>query len=89
MPVFRGQTGRSELILAGTPRSKEVFFESIYNAKKIYENDDMVESDGEGLFTVFKKPTAFMNDNDQIIKSGTPRISIEELHQDLDIFRYN
>jgi hypothetical protein len=86
LPVFRGQTGRSELILAGTPRSKRgFFFESIYNAKKIYENDDMVESDGEGLFTVFKKPTAFMNDNDQIIKSGTPRISIEELRQDLDI----
>jgi ribosomal protein L21 len=86
LPIVRGQHGRSELVLAGTPRSKRgFFFESIYNSSKIYQDDELIETDGNGLFTVFKKPTAFMNEDDQIIKSGTPRITIEELKQDLEI----
>ena len=84
IPVIRGQKGASKFIVAGTPRAKVGFlYESLENAPRIWNNGEWEEyPDHKGTFTVFKKQTAYLDEYDNIIKSGTPRITIEELKED-------
>ena len=81
---MRGQKGDSKFIVAGTPRAKVGFlFESLENAPKIWNNGVWEEyPENDGNFIVYKKQTAYLNKDDEIVASGTPRITIEELKQD-------
>ena len=84
IPVMRGQKGDSKFIVAGTPRAKTGFlYESLENAPDIWDNGTWEHRDDKnGSFTVFRKQTAYMDDSDNIIASGTPRISVNELKED-------
>lgn len=84
IPVMRGQKGDSKFIVAGTPRAKTGFlYESLENAPDIWDNGVWKHRDDKnGNFTVFRKQTAYIDKNDNIIASGTPRISMEELQED-------
>lgn len=86
LPTVRGQSGVSRLITAGTPRNKSGFLYESYNkASKIWNNGSWsYDKDKKGKFTVFMKQTAYMDEDDNIIASGTPRITVEELYEDLD-----
>ena len=84
IPVIRGQKGDSKFIVAGTPRAKVGFlYESLENAPRIWNNGTWEEyPQNKGTFTVFKKQTAYLDEFDNIIASGTPRITIDELKED-------
>lgn len=84
IPVMRGQKGDSKFIVAGTPRAKVGFlFEALQNAPKIWNNGKWEEyPNNTGNFIVYKKQTAYLNDEEEVIASGTPRITIDELKQD-------
>lgn len=84
IPVIRGQKGDSKFIVAGTPRAKVGFlYESLENAPAIWDNGEWKHyPDNKGTFTVYRKQTAYLDDNDNIIASGTPRITIDELRED-------
>lgn len=85
LPVMRGQKGESKLIMAGTPRDRSGFlFESLNTAPDIWDNGKWIHYDERpGTFTVYRKQTAYLDENDNIIESGTPRITVDELYQDL------
>ena len=85
IPVMRGQTGDSKMITAGTPRAKAGFlYESLENAPYVWDNGNVIENeDKSGTFYVYRKQTAYLDEYDNIIKSGTPRISIQELNEDM------
>lgn len=84
IPVMRGQKGDSKFIVAGTPRAKTGFlYESLESAPDIWDNGVWKHRDDKnGNFTVFRKQTAYMDKDDNIIASGTPRITIDELRED-------
>lgn len=84
IPVMRGQKGNSKFIVAGTPRAKTGFlYESLENAPAIWNNGTWEEyPDKKGSFTVYKKQTAYLDDNEEIVASGTPRITVDELKED-------
>lgn len=86
IPVMRGQKGFSKMIASGTPRARSGFlYESLNNAPYIWDNG--VEKHYEektGTFYVYRKQTAYLDEYDNIIESGTPRISIEELKEDME-----
>ena len=84
IPVIRGQKGDSKFIVAGTPRAKVGFlYESLENAPAIWNNGTWENyPDHKGTFTVYKKQTAYLDEYDNIIASGTPRITIDELKED-------
>lgn len=84
IPVMRGQKGDSKFIVAGTPRAKTGFlYESLENAPDIWDNGEWIHDDTKkGSFTVYRKQTAYMDENENIIKSGTPRITVDELKED-------
>ena len=84
IPVMRGQKGDSKFIVAGTPRAKTGFlYESLENAPDIWDNGEWIHDDSKkGSFTVYRKQTAYMDENENIIKSGTPRITVDELKED-------
>lgn len=86
LPTVRGQSGKSRLITAGTPRNKSGFlYENYISACKLWNNGDWIyDKNKKGKFTVFMKQTAFLDENDEIIASGTPRITIDELYEDLN-----
>lgn len=85
IPVMRGQKGDSKMITAGTPRAKSGFlYESLQNAPYIWDNGKEIHDEEKtGTFYVYRKQTAYLDDEDNIIKSGTPRISIKELEEDM------
>ena len=85
IPVMRGQTGDSKMITAGTPRAKAGFlYESLENAPYIWNNgEEIYDEEKTGTFYVYRKQTAYLDENDNIIKSGTPRITIDELQEDM------
>ena len=86
-PIVRGQKyGGARISMAGTPlgrigRFYETYEDSKYYIKKdgIYEN---TKKDIFGDFIVFEQQTAYLNDQEEIIESGTPRISLDELRVD-------
>ena len=84
IPVMRGQKGNSKFIVAGTPRAKTGFlYESLENAPEIWNNGTWEKyPDKKGAFTVYRKQTAYLDENENIIASGTPRITVEELKED-------
>lgn len=84
IPVMRGQKGDSKFIVAGTPRAKTGFlYESLENAPDIWDNGEWIHDDTKkGSFTVYRKQTAYMDENENIIESGTPRITVDELRED-------
>ena len=84
IPVMRGQKGDSKFIVAGTPRAKTGFlFNTLENAPDVWDNGEWKHYDGKkGAFTVYRKQTAYLDDNDNIIASGTPRITVDELKED-------
>lgn len=85
LPVMRGQKGKSKLIMAGTPRDRSGFlFESLNTAPDIWDNGEWTHyPERPGTFTVYRKQTAYLDEEDNVIESGTPRITIDELKQDL------
>ena len=86
-PTIRGQdNAKSEIIFAGTPRGRAGFFyDAITHPKCVYNQDGIkeIKEANDEDYSVHIRPTAFMNEEDQIIKSGTRRITIGELEQDL------
>lgn len=86
LPVLRGQKGKSKFIVAGTPRAKAGFlWDSLQNGRKIWNDGEWKFDDSnDGNFTVFRKQTAYLNSDDQIVRSGTPRITVDELKEDMN-----
>lgn len=84
IPVMRGQEGDSKFIVAGTPRAAQGFlYESLINAPRIWNNGEWEDHpDNNGSFVVYRKQTAYLDENEKIIASGTPRITIDELKED-------
>ena len=86
IPVMRGQKGFSKMITAGTPRAKAGFlYESLENAPYIWNNgEEIYNEEKTGTFYVYRKQTAYLDEYDNIIESGTPRISVKELEEDME-----
>lgn len=86
IPVMRGQQGFSKMIMAGTPRDRSGFlYESLENAPQIWDNGKIIKRpERTGTFHVYRKQTAYLDDEDNIIASGTPRITINELKEDME-----
>lgn len=86
IPVMRGQQGTSKFIVAGTPRDRSGFlYESLENAPKIWDDGELFYfPENTGNFTVYRQQTCYMDEDDNIIRSSTPRITIEELKQDFE-----
>lgn len=86
IPVMRGQKGDSKMITAGTPRAKSGFlYESLQNAPYVWDNGkESFDEEKTGTFNVYRKQTAYLDEEDNIIASGTPRISIRELEEDME-----
>lgn len=86
IPVMRGQKGSSKLIVAGTPRDRSGFlYESLENAPRVWDDGKWYDyPENTGNFTVYRQQTCYMDEDDNIIRSSTPRITIEELKQDFE-----
>lgn len=86
IPIQRGQKGASKFIISGTPRDRSGFlFESLENAPKIWDNGKIYEyPEKKGNFVVYRQQTCQMDDDDNIIKSNTPRITVKELEEDFE-----
>lgn len=84
IPIQRGQKGKSKFIVSGTPRDRSGFlFQILENASKIWDDGEWKEIPNKtGTFTVYRQQTCYLDDNDNIIRSSTPRITIEELKED-------
>ena len=84
IPVMRGQKGKSKFIVAGTPRAKTGFlYESLENAPEVWDNGVWKKyPEKRGAFTVYRKQTAYLDDDENVIASGTPRITVDELKED-------
>lgn len=84
IPVMRGQKGDSKMIMAGTPRDRSGFlYESLESAPFIWDDGEVKHYDKDGTFAVYRKQTAYLDADDNIIRSGTPRITIAELEEDM------
>jgi hypothetical protein len=77
------------LIYAGTPLGRiGTFYNAIQDGKYflkmdgIYDNPN-VESRGEMDYVIFERPTAILDDEGKIVASGTDRISLAELEEEL------
>lgn len=91
-PVLRGQVGESFLIYAGTPLSRDGQFFDVYSEGRYYvkwedfEDGEPVmsiyEGDPDDNFVVFQRQTAYLDDESNIIGSGTKRITVDELEED-------
>ena len=84
IPVMRGQKGDSKFIVAGTPRAKTGFlYESLENAPAVWDNGTWkYYPEKKGSFTVYRKQTAYLDEKEDIVASGTPRITVDELKED-------
>lgn len=86
IPVMRGQKGTAKFIVAGTPRDRSGFlYESLENAPKIWDDGEWKEyPENTGNFTVYRQQTCYMDEEDNIIRSSTPRITVDELKEDYE-----
>lgn len=86
IPVMRGQRGAAKFIVAGTPRDRSGFlYESLENAPRIWDDGKWYEyPENSGNFTVYRQQTCYMDEEENIIRSSTPRITIEELKEDYE-----
>lgn len=84
IPTQRGQKGASKFIISGTPRDRSGFlYESLQKAPKIWDDGKWYEyPEREGTFTVYRQQSCYLDDDDNVIRSSTPRISIEEFEED-------
>ena len=86
IPVMRGQRGAAKFIVAGTPRDRSGFlYESLENAPRVWDDGKWYEyPENTGNFTVYRQQTCYMDENENIIRSSTPRITIQELKEDYE-----
>ena len=84
IPTQRGQKGASKFIISGTPRDRSGFlYESLQKAPKIWDDGEWKEyPQNEGTFTVYRQQSCYLDEEDNVIRSSTPRISIEEFEED-------
>ena len=84
IPVQRGQKGKSKFIISGTPRDRSGFlYETLENAPRIWDDGKWIEHpDKKGYFTVYRQQSCYLDENDKVIRSSTPRISIAEFEED-------
>lgn len=86
IPIQRGQKGASKFIISGTPRDRSGFlFESLENAPKVWDDGKWYDyPENTGNFVVYRQQTCYMDEDENIVRSSTPRISIEELQEDYE-----
>lgn len=86
IPVMRGQKGPAKFIVAGTPRGMSGFlYESLENAPRVWDDGVWTEyPENTGNFTVYRQQTCYMDEDDNIIRSSTPRITVDELKEDYE-----
>lgn len=84
IPTQRGQKGASKFIISGTPRDRSGFlYESLQKAPKIWDDGKWEEHpERKGTFTVYRQQSCYLDENDNIVRSSTPRITIEEFQED-------
>lgn len=84
IPTQRGQKGASKFIISGTPRDRSGFlYESLNNAPKMWDDGEWITNpNNTGTFTVYRQQSCYLDENDNIIRSSTPRITIEEFQED-------
>lgn len=85
IPTQRGQKGTSKFIISGTPRDRSGFlYESLQKAPKIWDDGTWEEHpERAGTFTVYRQQSCYLDENeDKVIRSSTPRITIEEFEED-------
>lgn len=86
IPIMRGTPGKKNQVFSGTPLGKMGVFWEVYNdAKKIIEKNRTQTidwQDEEDHFIVFQRQTAYLDELNEIIESGTKRIKISELRTD-------
>lgn len=83
IPITRAQQGQSRVVFAGTPRGKEGFFyRNIMNPVRVFDNCELKSGVKGGMYSLHRKPSGFLDEDDNVIDSGTPRITIEELKED-------
>ena len=85
IPTQRGQKGSSKFIISGTPRDRSGFlYESLQKAPKIWDDGEWKEyPEHKGTFTVYRQQSCYLDENeDKVIRSSTPRISVEEFEED-------
>lgn len=84
IPVQRGQKGKSKFIISGTPRDKSGFlYESLESAPRVWDDGEWKEyPDRNGYFTVYRQQSCYLDEEENIIRSSTPRITVEEFEED-------
>ena len=86
IPIQRGQKGAAKFIISGTPRDRSGFlYESLENAPRVWDDGKWYEyPENTGNFTVYRQQTCYMDDDDNIVRSSTPRITVQELKEDYE-----
>lgn len=84
IPVQRGQKGKSKFIISGTPRDKSGFlYESLENAPRIWDDGKWYDyPEREGNFTVYRQQSCYLDEDENVVRSSTPRITIDEFEED-------
>jgi hypothetical protein len=84
-PTLLGQKKGTErfLVYAGTPLGRiGTFYDTYMKGRYYIKMDGIYENpDAEGSYVVFERPTAVM-DGDEVVGTGTERVTIEELEQE-------
>lgn len=84
LPILRGQTLQKPIMVqTGTPDRRDGFFyRNMEKAYSICENGVYSDGHPEGLYSLHRRPSAFIDDDGNIIGSGTKRLTIKELEDD-------
>ena len=84
IPTQRGQKGASKFIISGTPRDRSGFlYESLQKSPKIWDDGEWKKfPERQGTFTVYRQQSCYLDEADNVIRSSTPRITIEEFEED-------
>jgi hypothetical protein len=90
-PTLLGQKKGKQvsLIMAGTPLGRIGTFYDTYCKGKYYitmdgvfENTELLPEDADSNWIIFQRPTAILNNKNEIIGTGTDRITVAELKQE-------
>jgi hypothetical protein len=91
-PTLLGQKkGKKRwLVLGGTPLGRVGMFHDTYKKGRlfikmdgIYENPELSQEEAESDYIVFERPTAILDKKGNVIGTGTDRVSISELKQEM------
>lgn len=89
IPVMRGSPGKKWQVMSGTPLGKVGQFWEVHQDARMYvlentvqEIEDILEEEFDEKFIVFRRQTAYLDGQGEIIASGTKRININELRAD-------